>query len=62
MKKLLVLILIVLLVGVWFGLNIAKNRPLLSNPFQDKSLRDKARDTAKDLMNESKEAIKKQLK
>ena len=61
MKKLLFLIIIVLLVGVWFGLNIAHDKPLLSNPFEDKSLRDKAKDTAQDIYTESKEAIKKSL-
>lgn len=61
MKKLLILVVIVLLAGVWFGINIARDKPLLSNPFAEKSLRDKAADTAKDLYRESKEAIKKKL-
>jgi len=61
MKKLLVLVVIVLLAGVWFGINIARDKPLLSNPFEEKSIRDKAADTAKDLYRESKEAIKKKL-
>ncbi|PKM42505.1 MAG: hypothetical protein CVV05_18215 [Gammaproteobacteria bacterium HGW-Gammaproteobacteria-1] len=61
MKKLLFLIIVVLLAGVWFGINIARDKPLLSNPFEEKSLRDKAKDTAKDLYQESKEAIKKSL-
>lgn len=61
MKKLLYLIVIVLLIGMWFGVNIARDKPLLSNPFAEKSLRDKAKDTAKDLLHESKEAIKKTL-
>lgn len=61
MKKLLVLIIIVLLAGVWFGINIARDKPLLSNPFEEKSIRDKAADTAKDLYRESKDAIKKKL-
>jgi hypothetical protein len=61
MKKLLFLIIVVLLAGVWFGINIARDKPLLSNPFEEKSLRDTAKDTAKDLYQESKEAIKKSL-
>ncbi len=61
MKKLLFLIIMVLLAGVWFGINIARDKPLLSNPFEDKSLRDKASDTARDMYRESKEAIKKKL-
>ncbi len=62
MKKLLYLIVIVLLIGMWFGVNIARDKPLLSNPFAEKGMRDKAKDTAKELLQESKEAIKKSLK
>ena len=61
MKKLLYLIIIVLLAGVWFGINIARDKPLLSNPFEDKNLRDKATDAAQGIYKESKEAIKKSL-
>lgn len=61
MKKLLYLIIIVLLVGIWFGINIARDKPLLSNPFHEKTLQEKAKSTATDLLHESKEAIKKTL-
>lgn len=61
MKKWLFLIISVLLVGVWFGVNIARDKPLLSNPFAEQSLREKAADTAKDWYRESKEALKKRL-
>lgn len=29
------------LVGLWFGVNIGKNKPLLSNPFEERSVTDK---------------------
>lgn len=61
MKKFVFLVLIVLLVGMWFGINIARDKPLLSNPFAEKDLREKATGAAKDLYQESKEAIKKSL-
>jgi len=61
MKKFVLLIIVALLVGIWFGINIARDRPLLSNPFKEKTLGEKATDTAKELYRDSKEAIKKQL-
>lgn len=61
MKKMLYIIVIVLLIGMWFGINIARDKPLLSNPFASKTMREKAKDTAKDLYNASKEVIKKTL-
>jgi hypothetical protein len=61
MKKLLWLVAIVLLVGIWFGMNLAKNKPLFSNPFQDKTLQERAAETAKDIYSESKDALKRQL-
>lgn len=61
MRNMLILLVIVLLVGVWFGINIARDKPLLSNPLEEKSLRDKATGTAQELYRDSKDAIKKSL-
>ncbi len=61
MKKFLLIGVVLLLIGMWFGINIARDQPLLSNPFAAKSLREKAKDTAKDLYQQSKDAIKKSL-
>lgn len=61
MRKYVLLIIVALLVGIWFGVNIARDRPLLSNPFKENTLGEKATNTAKELYRDSKEAIKKQL-
>ena len=61
MKKLLWLVAIVLLVGIWLGMNLAKDKPLFSNPFKDKSIQERAAETAKDIYNESADALKRKL-
>ena len=40
-KALLLGIAIGLLAGLWFGINIGKDKPWYSNPFEDKSVTDK---------------------
>ncbi|MFA5529593.1 MAG: hypothetical protein WDA11_02885 [Thiohalomonadaceae bacterium] len=46
MKLQVLFILAVLLVGMWMGVNIARDKPLFSNPFTAKTLTEKARDAA----------------
>lgn len=48
MKLQLLFILAILVVGIGMGINLARDKPLLSNPFEDKSLTEKARDKARD--------------
>lgn len=45
MKKILIII-VILCVGIWFGINIARDRPLTSNPFDDASVVEKVKGTA----------------
>jgi hypothetical protein len=47
MKKLFYLIIILVGIGMWLGINIAKNQPLFSNPFADKEIAEKATQAAK---------------
>lgn len=61
MKKMIVLVLIVLGVGVWFGINIAKDKPLLSNPFAEKDIRDKAKDAARGIFEEGKRSLQEEV-
>jgi hypothetical protein len=61
MKKTLFIIVILLILGMWMGINIAKNKPLFSNPFAEKDIRDRATGAAKDLLDEAKGAAKKAL-
>jgi hypothetical protein len=48
---------VVLVVGVWFGLNIANGRPLLSNPFAERSVQEKAVGAARDLIDRSERTL-----
>jgi hypothetical protein len=41
MKKFFYLIIIFLVVGLWLGINFAKNQPLFSNPFADQEIKEK---------------------
>jgi hypothetical protein len=50
MKLQVLLILAVLVVGMWMGVNIARDKPLFSNPFASKTFTEKARDAADDLL------------
>ena len=61
MKKLFYLIVIVLILGVWLGINFAKDQPLFSNPFADKEIADKAKQTAREVAREAQEAVEKVL-
>lgn len=65
MKFMIYLMAIVLVVGVWFGINIAKDKPLTSNPFEERDIRDKARDAAFDaaetLIEKGKDAVSEQV-
>jgi hypothetical protein len=43
--------------GLGAGVNIGKNKPILSNPFEDASVSRKVKDTGNDLIRKSGEAI-----
>ncbi|HKJ76367.1 MAG TPA: hypothetical protein VKA64_04110 [Gammaproteobacteria bacterium] len=62
MKRMLFLGLVLVLIGIWFGLNIANDRPLLSNPFQEEEVREKARQKADELYERSKDLLLDQSK
>lgn len=38
--------------GIWIGVNIGKDKPYFSNPFKEKSVNQKLKDTGKDLLKE----------
>lgn len=46
-----------LAVGLWFGVNIGRDQPLYSNPFESKSVQEKLKDTGKEVLKKSGEAI-----
>ena len=47
------------LVGLWFGMNIGKDQPLLSNPFAEVPLAQKAGRAARDAVEGAKTGIEK---
>ena len=55
-------IVIGLAVGLWFGVNMGKNKPIFSNPFAEENIQDKASRKAGELYKDTKEAIREQLK
>lgn len=54
-------LLIGLCAGLWFGVNIGKDQPLYSNPFDSRSLQQKAKRTADDVLKETKRVLRKSL-
>ena len=57
MKKFFYLITILLILGMWLGMNFANNQPFFSNPFADKEVADRAKETAKAVQRKAEEAV-----
>lgn len=53
------IVLLGLIIGLWFGLNIGKNKPFFSNPFGDKSLQEKLKRTGKGIIEKSGKVLEK---
>lgn len=62
MKKFFYLIIIFLVIGIWLGLNVAKNQPLFSNPFVDKELQQKASEKVERMGKGAKDAVDSTIK
>jgi len=58
MKKYFIGIVMGLLVGLWFGVNIGNDRPLWANPFAEPSLANKAKGAAADVWKDAKKAAR----
>jgi len=50
-----------ILAGLWFGMNIGKEQPLLANPFARPSLGDRIADTGNTLVDRGGHALKKAM-
>ena len=64
MKKLKLLLLgvvIGLLLGLWFGISIGREKPIFSNPFTDKAIQEKAKETTSEAIEDTKRALRKSL-
>ncbi|NOZ38481.1 MAG: hypothetical protein GXP11_10575 [Gammaproteobacteria bacterium] len=61
LKMLVTGLVIGLCAGLWFGVNLGKDQPLYSNPFNSESLQQKAKRTADDVLEETKRVLRKSL-
>jgi len=61
MKKLFYFIIIVLIVGMWLGINIAKNQPFFSNPFADEEVAEKAKEKGKEIKQKAEDTVERML-
>ncbi len=57
MKKFLYLITLFLIVGLWLGINFARNQPLFSNPFADEEISKKAAEKVERVGKGAKDAV-----
>ncbi len=46
-----------LLVGLWFGVNIGRGKPVYANPFQAETVREKLKRTGEDILERGGEAL-----
>jgi hypothetical protein len=64
MKKLKILltgVFIGLLLGLWFGINFGREKPIYSNPFADEVIKQKAKETTSEAIEDTKRALRKSL-
>lgn len=51
-----------IVLGLWFGVNIGKDKPFWSNPFKEKSMMEMATDKTKELAGKAKEKTQEMVK
>ena len=61
-RHILIGIVIGAVIGLWFGYNLGRERPILSNPFGDPRLHERAKDTAEESLKDTKRVLRDQLK
>ena len=54
-------IIIGLMLGLWFGVNMGKDKPIYSNPFAEENIQQKAKRKAEEVIKDTKEAIREKL-
>jgi hypothetical protein len=59
LKNLAIGILLGLLVGLWFGSNLGKGRPMLSNPFTRDTIQGKIKETGNKVLEQGGKALEK---
>lgn len=58
-KALIIGIVFGLLLGLWFGVNLGRERPIFSNPFAAPTVKEKLKQTGKTLIEKSGETLEK---
>lgn len=58
-KALLAGVIVGLLLGLWFGVNLGRDKPVFSNPFAADTVQNKIRSTGEALIEKSGEALEK---
>ncbi len=61
-KNLIIGLAIGTLAGLWFGVNIGRDEPLLSNPFEDRSLQQQVMRSGGEILEKSGRALQDKLK
>lgn len=61
MKRNILLVIVVLLLGLWLGVNIGRDQPLFSNPFAEKTLQEKIKGATTDIVKDAKRALRESL-
>ena len=59
LKGMIVGLLVGIPLGLWFGFNLGKDRPVFSNPFGEPSLQDTIKQTGENLIEKSGEVLEK---
>jgi hypothetical protein len=61
-RDLIIVFVIGLIVGIGLGINIGKDKPLLSNPFSQRSLKQHAKKTGEKILEKGGEVLEEKLK
>ena len=57
-KKLLLGMLVGIVIGLWFGVNLGKGQPIYSNPFHDASIKNRMIESGGNMLEKSGQALK----
>jgi hypothetical protein len=58
-KTILIWLIIGLLLGLWFGINIGREEPFYSNPFDAPAIQDRLKETGEEVLEKSGDALEK---
>lgn len=61
MKKMMAVMVVAVLLGLWLGINLGREQPLFSNPFVEKTAADKLLDATAEMFEDSRRALKRSL-